>query len=86
MHKDRVNYFVDVLMGISFIIVGISGIFKFWVIPWSSPMQSFLWISKPLWADLHDWSGVALVAAVFLHLILHYSWIITETKNLFSHR
>ena len=84
MHKDRINYFADVLMGISFIIAAISGILKFWVIPWNSTMESFFGISKPLLAMLHDWSGIVMVVMVFIHLALHYQWIITETKNLFD--
>jgi len=35
-------------------------------------------------STIHDWSGIVMVLLVLVHLILHWDWIVCETKNIFS--
>ena len=44
---------------------------------------TFWGISKHTWIDIHDWVGVALIALVLVHVILHWKWIARMTKSLF---
>jgi hypothetical protein len=41
---------------------------------------SFIWV-RDTWIDWHDWTAVALLALVILHLILHWKWIWFMTKK-----
>jgi hypothetical protein len=43
-------------------------------------------VSRLLWKDLHDWGGIVMLAGVFLHLILHWKWIVCMTRNVFKKR
>lgn len=76
MNKAKLNYIIDILIGISFLIVLITGIIKF-------PTLSL--ISKKSYISfIHDWSGVIMAVLVFIHLILHWNWIVVVTKNIFK--
>ena len=53
-------------------------------------VSSFLlWVVFPrgyfparlLWAGIHQWSGLALGVAVFLHVVLHWGWMVRMTRR-----
>jgi hypothetical protein len=37
--------------------------------------------SRYTWIEIHDWTAVALLAMVIIHLILHWKWITCMTKK-----
>ena len=85
MEKNTVKYIIDVGLGISFLIVALTGIFKF------SGFREFIGVSlsyrdppMPLISSFHDWSGVVMVVLVLIHLILNLDWIIGMTKSFFE--
>ena len=45
--------------------------------------SAFLW-TRHTWIDLHDWTAVALLVMVIIHLILHWKWIVYMTRKAFS--
>lgn len=48
----------------------------------SPPSQDqFLAVTRSEWIDIHDWAGVALLAIVGVHLVLHWRWIVTMTRG-----
>ena len=83
MDKEDVKYIVDILMAISFILVVITGIFKF---PGIMPKIFALSYQDPnfrIVSNIHDWTGVSITVLVFIHLGLNWVWIKAMTKNLF---
>jgi hypothetical protein len=40
--------------------------------------------SRSTWSDLHMWSGVIMIAAVAVHLGLHWSWVKLMSKRVWS--
>lgn len=90
-NKARINYYVDILIGISFIVVALSGVILFFTGSGGyqggrNPRyaQEVLGVSRLLWQDLHDWSGIAMMGGVLLHLVLHWKWIVCMTRNIFK--
>ena len=83
MDKTKLNYWIDVGLLISFLGAGITGIIKLKAIAtqlgleWGDPLMKTL-------STIHDWSGIVMVLLVLVHLILHWDWIVCETKNIFS--
>ncbi len=85
MANNKIKYFVDIGMLISFILVFATGIIKF------RKLLSFIGINlnyeglpmKEI-AAIHDWSGVAIGVFVLIHLILNLTWIIETTKDFFE--
>ena len=85
MEKNILKYILDVGLGISFLIVALSGIFKL------SEFREFLGISlsyqDPLMhliSEFHDWSGVIMAVIVLVHLMLNWDWIVSMTKDFFE--
>lgn len=84
MNKSKLNYFVDLLMAIAFIITSISGLVLFFFLPEGRGRAGdtyFLGLVRHDWRLIHDWSGIAMVVLVLLHLVLHWQWIVCMTKN-----
>ena len=83
MNKAYFKYIVDVMMGISFLLVGITGIFKM-----PEFRQWFLWafelIPGGTMRIIHDWSGIVMVVLVGIHLVLNWTWIKSMTKSIFN--
>ena len=71
MNRLKLNYFVDLGMAISFVIVAVTGILK-------HPYFGGRARDYMVW---HDWAGIVLAGFVLLHLILHWNWIVCTTKN-----
>jgi hypothetical protein len=89
-NKARINYYIDIVIGISFILVALSGVILFFAGSGGyqggrNPRyaQEVLGISRLLWKDLHDWGGIVMLGGVFLHLVLHWKWFVCMTRNLF---
>ena len=85
MGKSKINYLIDLLMLISFVINSITGLIIFFFLPTGvkrGSYQVFLGIIKQNWVDVHNWSGLLLILLVAIHLILHWKWIVSMTKSL----
>jgi hypothetical protein len=83
MAKPRTNYWIDVGLAISFLIVFITGVikwpgllFKLGVNVKNLPIKRI--------SLAHDWAGLIMGILVFVHLILHWKWIVVMTKSLFK--
>ncbi len=90
-NKARLNYYVDIIIAISFVVVALSGMILFFA--GSGGYQGgrnpryareVLGVSRLLWKDLHDWGGIIMLGGVFLHLVLHWKWIVCMTRNVFK--
>jgi protein-S-isoprenylcysteine O-methyltransferase Ste14 len=87
MVKPIINYIIDFLMTISFIVTAITGLIIFFFLPSGvkqGSYQTFLGIIKGTWSSIHDWSGIIFIILVVLHFVLHWNWLINMTKNIFS--
>ena len=82
MNKSRISYFVDLLMGVFFIIAFVTGLLKWTLIIRALGLSSML-LPMAFISELHDWSGFLMGAMILLHLVLHGKWIICMTKGLF---
>jgi hypothetical protein len=82
MAKIKLNYFVDVGMGLTFVLAAITGIIK-WprLLPWLG--ISYLKLPMNAITFIHDWSGIIMALLVLIHTILHWKWLVAVTKNLF---
>lgn len=91
--RARVNNVVDLLIAVAFVLVAVSGLVIFFSGSggWQGGRnpgfgRQVLLLDRAAWRDLHDWSGIAMLAGVFLHLVLHTKWIACMTRNLFGGR
>jgi len=84
--RTVVNYVVDMLMLVTFLIVSITGVIKYlFLYPLMGQYSriSFMGMSKYDMSVLHDVSGMLMLFFVALHLVLHARWIYCMTKSIF---
>jgi hypothetical protein len=79
MDKPKINYLVDFIALISFLVTSITGLIIFLFLPSGvrqGRFQEFIGITKEVWNFIHIWSGILMLVLVVIHLILHWDWII----------
>jgi hypothetical protein len=80
--KAKLNYCVDVSIGVSYVLSAVSGLI--FLLPTGSGAglnSGFLGIRYALWDQLHTWSSLAMMAGVLAHLVLHWNWIVAMTRK-----
>jgi cytochrome b subunit of formate dehydrogenase len=85
MDKTKVQYFIDIGLIISFLIVFISGIFKFYPLR-NYFVKVFEIIPNELMRTLHDWSGIVMGILVLIHVGLNWRFMVIKTKEIFSNK
>ena len=85
MNRGKLNYFIDMGLAITFLLSFITGIFKF---PNLTKYFNIVYRTIPAHNlnKIHDWSGLIMGILVFVHLALHWKWIVVMTKNLFKRK
>jgi hypothetical protein len=93
MKKWIQNYTLFIIMFLLALFQAVSGFLMWLVIPHGAGYRggrglelvdnTFIW-SRDTWIDLHDWTAVALLVMLIIHLILHWKWIVYMTKKAFS--
>ena len=92
---QKQNYVRFILMSVFSIIEVVSGFVLWFILPRGGegfrggrgPLVSrteFLSLERQEWLNLHDWIGIALLAVVVVHVIVHRKWIAHMTRKLFS--
>jgi hypothetical protein len=90
-NKATVNFWVDVLIAVAFVVVAVSGVVLLVMGTGggyrggrgAEGIREVLFLGRNAWRDLHDWSGIAMMAGVLGHLLLHARWIGCMARNLF---
>jgi len=80
----KFNLVVNILLGFSALISGLSGLY-FLLVPGAShhSVASYpLWLfSRITWDLIHTWSGVVVIAAAVLHFYIHWKWAFKVTRK-----
>jgi hypothetical protein len=90
--KAQLNYAVDLLIGVSFMLSALSGLILFFAPSGyqggRNPyyLQSVLLLSTQTWNVLHTYSSIAMISGVGAHLVLHWEWMVCMTRKLLTPR
>jgi hypothetical protein len=79
MNKTKVNYWVDLVIALAFILSAVSGII--FLFPLNG--ATALGVSYIVWNQIHTWGSLLMVTGVLAHLVLHWKWIAAMTKKTF---
>jgi cytochrome b subunit of formate dehydrogenase len=81
------NWWINTSLFGSAIVASLSGIY-FLFLPnggfqgGRNPMYNIqILFTRPTWDDLHTWSGVIMIAAALIHLILHWRWFVSSARR-----
>jgi cytochrome b subunit of formate dehydrogenase len=87
--KTRLNYALDVVIALAFILSAVSGAVLLFAGAGGyqggrNPdfQAEILSISRTSWKDLHSFAGLAMIAGVLVHLVFHWDWIVCTTRRL----
>jgi hypothetical protein len=91
MNKVTLNYWVDVLIAVAFVVSAITGL-AFLVMGSGgyqggrNPqfMTAFLGLDRAQWSDVHTLGSLVMIAGVFMHLVLHWNWIVCVTRRMIA--
>jgi hypothetical protein len=83
---ERTNYWIDVLLFISFLVVAVTAIIMAYIVPYvpGSSTATFLGASRGDWVGWHKYFGWAMIVLIIIHLLLHLKWIKVMTISLFT--
>ena len=84
MMKQNLNYFVDILLLIAFLITGVTGLIKWRFLIVNLGMAELYFILPMgkirLW---HEWGSFVMLILILIHFVLHWNWIVSNTKRVF---
>jgi hypothetical protein len=79
------NYILVSLVVAGSLIEAVSGFVLWFALPHSGGRWASLqyWgITRTTWVDIHDWAAVGLTVVVLAHLLLHWKWVVTVTRQI----
>ena len=91
MKKVHINYLLDAVIGLAFLISTMTGLA--FLVMGSGGYQggrnaafatAFLGIAREQWSDLHLVTSLVMITGVGLHLVLHWKWITCVTGQIFD--
>jgi hypothetical protein len=85
--QTQKHWWIDVALFISAILAALSGIYFLY-----TPRGGFqggrnllynvqIIFSRQTWDDLHTWGGVAMIVVAFVHLAVHWSWVVSMARR-----
>jgi hypothetical protein len=81
--KQNVNYIVDILLFIAFLITGITGLIKWRLLIITLGIAELYFILPMgmirVW---HEWASFAMIILILIHLILHWGWIVITARKI----
>ena len=90
MKKSNLNFAIDVVTLLLMLLMICTGLIVRYVLPPGSgghdggPGLFLFGMSRHGWGAVHFWLAIAVVAALVLHVALHWSWVCTVTQRLLS--
>jgi cytochrome b561 len=91
--KPRMNYILDTIILVLLVIVMVSGLLLWQVVPdggtrhWgvhaeTSSAQTVLGLARTDIRSVHNWAGLLMGGLVLVHLLFHWKWIVCQTRRL----
>lgn len=87
MKKITINYIIDIIIGLGFLVSVITGVILFFNTSGGyQGGRNPQYYIHAIWIDIHTWSSIIMSVGVAVHLILHWNWMVCMTRKLFSQK
>jgi cytochrome b subunit of formate dehydrogenase len=80
--RGRFNVALDALVGISFLVTAVSGVY-FMFTPYAHNAAAGFIFPSATWDLVHTWAGVVMIGAAVVHFAIHWRWVVNVTKKAF---
>ncbi|MGZ8238979.1 MAG: DUF4405 domain-containing protein [Methylobacter sp.] len=78
MNRTIANIIIDIIAAFLFLgMIATGYLLRFPLPPGSNKTLSLWGFTRHQWGDIHFWISVGLLAALVIHLVLHWNWIVT---------
>lgn len=85
MNRARLNLIIAMLAATSMLVMAATGYVLRFPLPPSMNRTHMLWnLSRHEWGLIHSWASVGLLVVIVVHVVLHWSWIVTMISRRFS--
>jgi NAD-dependent dihydropyrimidine dehydrogenase PreA subunit len=86
MRRATVNFWIDAVIAVAFLISAFTGILFLLPMSWRSVSAAggaaMLGVSIKAWHTLHDWSGIVAAVGVIVHAALHLRWFLNMARRI----
>jgi hypothetical protein len=84
----KVNLAVDGLIGLSFLVTAVSGIYFLFLPTGYNGGRTAGWepnflFSRLTWNLIHTWGAVVMILAALVHFVIHWCWVVNVTRRFF---
>ncbi|OIO70720.1 MAG: hypothetical protein COW19_10865 [Zetaproteobacteria bacterium CG12_big_fil_rev_8_21_14_0_65_55_1124] len=78
MKRTDINFTIDMIAFIGFVVMTITGVLMRYVLPPGSGHYSTIWgLDRHEWGDIHFWISLVFFSLLALHLVLHWRWLVS---------
>ncbi len=82
MKRTTVNFVVDALGFVAFVLLASTGVLTRYVLPAGSGQFLTLWgLDRHGWGHVHFWIAAVLIATMTVHVVLHWGWIVCVIRG-----
>lgn len=87
--KLHYNWYIDAILFLGALLAVLTGIYFFFYpvggyMGGRNPDYGVIFIfGRETWEVLHDWTGIAMIAAALIHVVFHWKWILGTLKRIF---
>jgi hypothetical protein len=82
MRRSDLNFWVDSVAFAAFVFLVATGIIMEFLLPAGSGHATTIWgLDRHGWGGIHFWTSVVFLAALALHVYLHWKWIVSVVRG-----
>lgn len=82
--RGRWNLILNLVVGISFILTAISGVYLLFVPGGRNEIDPAILFTRTTWDLIHTWAGVIFIDAAVIHFVIHWRWVANVARKIFS--
>jgi hypothetical protein len=80
--RGRLNLILNVVVGITFLLTAISGIYFLYVPGGRMAVDPLFLFTRITWDLIHTWAGIALITTGVIHFAIHWRWVVNVTASI----
>lgn len=82
MKRNTWNFWIDFLLLGSMLGLVLTGFLIYWVLPPGSGRLRLWDLTRHAYGDIHFYLSLGMITLAFLHLFLHWKWVLGTFKNI----
>lgn len=82
MKRTQLNLLVDAMGAVGFVFLTATGVLIRYVLPPGSGHHTTVWgLDRHDWGSVHFWIAVTFLAALAVHVFLHWRWVLSVVRR-----